>query len=185
MPGAAPLRPRLTDLEETDRFIIRATRHWLALLRARHGAVAQADALKTKWHQAFRAAGGRHAARAWEDVLAYLAHHARRPVHLGCPCCGRVSPDELRLVLCVAAAQTNTAACAIDLLSHWLSTADSPPALAAVHRFSLHLAAHGLRLPPATPRRLRHLTTLSMIEHAPHFVLRRRSEEATRPRKRQ
>lgn len=150
-------------LSPTGAFILRAVRAWVGSVCRAPESEGWHDA-RAAWARCFHEIGGDGAARALDHAMGCLARHAARSLRMGCPCCGRISADERRLLGVVAACQNGQQALAGTLLADWLDDSQSEFTLLQLTQFARAIKTDGCRLEPLETGDRRRITLQGLIE---------------------
>jgi len=123
----------------------------------------RAQAGAQRWKDAFGHIAA-ETAEPLDQILLLLARKTRRKIHTGCPCCGRASIDEVRLLAYLGACRHRMDALAGELLGYWLEARWHPLAAQYGREFVLYLASSGYELPAPSPGRLKRIAVESLIQ---------------------
>ncbi|GHF19458.1 hypothetical protein GCM10017044_12640 [Kordiimonas sediminis] len=131
--------------DAASEFIVRVTRAWVGALNARreHGAAKDLHKNVDIWNRSFCTVGGIPASRAWDMFLACLCRKSERQIMLGCACCGKISEDELTILLSLLHLREGRAQDAFDLYKQWLKPDDARVALSCAIEFFDQLSRYG------------------------------------------
>jgi len=150
-------------LSPAGAFILRAVRAWVGSV-CREPETDTWHEARASWARCFHEIGGDGAARSLDHAMGCLARHATRSLRMGCPCCGRISADERRLLGVVAACQHEKPVLARTLLSDWLDGSRSAFTLHHLTDFARAIGSDGCRLEPLESGDRRRITLQGLVE---------------------
>jgi len=150
------------DFSAAESFILYALRAWTQAAANSPGSPAARAGVR-RWTAAFHHIAA-ETAEPLDQFLILLARNTRRRIQTGCPCCGRASLDELRLLAYLGACRHRMDGLAAKLIGYWLPQCWQTLAVQHGREFVLYLASKGYELPAPKPSRLKRIAVESLIQ---------------------